>query len=78
MSCMLPYSLVLLVWMLRLMNFNELLVSWGFWLMRYAHGMSREILTKTSKQRDVYLNKQLRYPVMTGEKVRVYVIFSYV
>ena len=39
------FSLGLLVWMLRLMNFNELLVFIVIWLMCFAHDKSREILT---------------------------------
>ena len=44
MSCMLTLSLGLLVWMLRLMNFNELLVFIVIWLMCFAHDKSHEIL----------------------------------
>ena len=39
------FSLGLLVWMLRLMNFSELLVFIVIWLMCFAHDKSREILT---------------------------------
>ena len=38
------FSLGLLVWMLRLMNFNELLVFIVIWLMCFTHDKSREIL----------------------------------
>ena len=39
------FSLGLLVWMLRLMNFIELLVFIVIWLMCFAQDKSREILT---------------------------------
>ena len=39
------FSLGLLVWIVRLMNFNELLVFIVIWLMCFAHDKSREILT---------------------------------
>ena len=38
------FSLGLLVWMLRLMNFNELLVFMVIWLMSFVHDKPREIL----------------------------------
>ena len=39
------FSLGLLVWMLRLINFNELLVFIVIWLICFDHDKSREILS---------------------------------
>ena len=48
-------------------------------LISSEHFLNKNYLSnqKTSQQRDLYLNKQFRFPMVTSEKVRVNVIFGY-